>query len=202
MCFSWGSHIQKGFSRTCCQRSPTQNKSYIFYHPPANRYVQRPIASAIFSLWPRTRVKASSRVEVGPHSSPLKSLTKDDMFSLVGGFKDFLCSPRTLGKMNPFWGAYFSTTNFTHQPVEGNSPKWWCRILGIGPKSYKKFSFSLGIIVNFLYLYLGNWSILTCKYFFQMGWFKIWPVGRSRFLYWRMAVYDSRVGTMLAMISH
>ena len=28
------------------------------------RYVQRPIASAIFSLWPRTRVKASSRVEV------------------------------------------------------------------------------------------------------------------------------------------
>ena len=28
--------------------------------------------------------------------------------SLGGGFKHFLCSPRTLGKMNPFWRAYFS----------------------------------------------------------------------------------------------
>ena len=28
--------------------------------------------------------------------------------SIVGGFKDFLCSPRKLGKMIPFWRAYFS----------------------------------------------------------------------------------------------
>ena len=34
---------------------------------------------------------------------------------LGGGFKYFLCSPRKLGKMNPFWRAYFSKGWFNHQ---------------------------------------------------------------------------------------
>ncbi len=35
-------------------------------------------------------------------------LTKRRQAKLGGGFKHFLFSPRKLGKMNPFWRAYFS----------------------------------------------------------------------------------------------
>ena len=34
---------------------------------------------------------------------------------LGGGFKHLLFSPRKLGKMNPFWRAYFSIGWFNHQ---------------------------------------------------------------------------------------
>ena len=48
---------------------------------------------------------------------------------LVGGFKYFLFSPRKLGKMNPFWGAYFS--------------------IGLKPPTRNSFKFQITFLVKF-----------------------------------------------------
>ena len=47
--------------------------------------------------------------------------------SLGGGFKDFLCSPRKLGKMNPFSLIFFRWVGSTTNQVKKRRICWWSR---------------------------------------------------------------------------
>ena len=71
------------------------------------------------TCWEYTHLEISMSPEKGPLKKDMNHLPTiifPGDIVLGGGFKYFLCSPWSLGKMNPFWLlAYFVDGRFNHQ---------------------------------------------------------------------------------------